>query len=220
MRARPVRIELDRFAAARRSAASALRARSARARARSGTPDRRDRAWSGPSGCRGCARTRCALKYCAAMKCFSRSVTRSRSTVRASISGRPSPCRRRRHVVVGELQVRHREVRIELQRREQRRFDRIDIPHRARLDRLGVLPQRLERSGRHFLERLRRRQDRVHRLAEVLAETPRELVDAREELFGLLVFGRPDEQQAAAARLDDADPDLRDVPAAASRSRK
>ena len=73
-------------------------------------------------------------------------------------------------VVVGELQGGHREVRIELQRGEQRRFDGVELPvARASTD-FGVLPQRLERSGRHLLQRLRGRGDRVQRFAEVPAQ--------------------------------------------------
>ena len=59
--------------------------------------------------------------------------------------------------------------------------------------------------------------DRVQRFPEVLAQIAGEIVEPPEELLRLLVVGGADVEQAAAARLDDADGNLRPVAAARHR---
>ena len=71
-----------------------------------------------------------------------------------------------------ELAVRHRERRIQGDRLSEQRHRAIDLPRVIGPQGLGVLPQRLERSRRHLLERLART-DRPERLADPLPEPPR-----------------------------------------------
>ena len=117
-----------------------------------------------------------------------------------------------------ELEMGHREIGIELQRGEQLRVDRIDVAPRPRLDRFGVLLQRRERPRRHRLQRLRRRLDRIHRLAKVLPEIARQFIEAGEQLLRFLILDGADEEEPARARFDHADANLCRVPAPAHRS--